>query len=81
MKESVLRTKSYQFAIRIVKLYQFLIKEKKEFVLSRQILRFGTAIGALIREADFGQSKADFTNKMSIALKEASETMYFGWRF
>jgi len=77
MRESVLKIKSYKFAIRVVKLYQFLIKEKKEFVLSKQILRAGTAIGALIREAEFGQSKADFINKMSIALKEANETIYW----
>jgi len=77
MKESVLKNKSYKFALRIVKLYQLLINEKKEFVLSKQILRSGTAIGALIREAEFGQSKADFTSKMSIALKETNETMYW----
>lgn len=77
MRESVLKTKSYKFAIQIVKLYQFLIKEKKEFVLSKQVLRSGTSIGALIREAEFGQSRADFINKMSIALKEANETIYW----
>jgi four helix bundle protein len=77
MKESVLKIKSYKFAIRIVKLYQFLTKEKKEFVLSKQILKSGTAIGALIREAEFAQSKADFINKMNIALKEANETIYW----
>jgi four helix bundle protein len=77
MRESILKVKSYNFAIRIVKLYQFLIKEKKEFVLSKQILKSGTAIGALIREAEFGQSKADFINKMNIALKEANETIYW----
>jgi len=77
MRESILKTKSYKFAIRVVKLCQFLVKEKKEFVLSRQILRSGTATGALIREAEFGQSKADFINKMSIALKEANETIYW----
>jgi four helix bundle protein len=66
-----------EFAIRIVKLSQFLQQEKKEFVLSRQVLRSGTAIGALIREAEFGQSKPDFTSKMSIALKEANETEYW----
>jgi len=77
MRESVLKIKSYKFAIRVVKLYQFLIKEKKEFVLSKQILKSGTAIGALIREAEFAQSRADFTNKMNIALKEASETIYW----
>jgi len=77
MKESVLKIKSYKFAIRIVKLYQCLTKEKKEFVLSKQILKSGTAIGALIREAEFAQSKADFINKMNIALKEANETIYW----
>ncbi len=74
---SPLKKKSYDFAIRVVKLSQYLQREKKEFVLSKQVLRSGTAIGALIREAEFGQSKADFTNKMSIALKEANETDYW----
>lgn len=75
--KSVLQTKSYAFAIRIVRLVQFLQTEKREFVLSKQLLRSGTAIGALIREAEFGQSRADFINKMSIALKEANETEYW----
>jgi four helix bundle protein len=60
-----------------VKLSQHLQQDKKEFVLSRQLLRSGTAVGALIREAEFGQSRADFTNKMSISLKEANETEYW----
>jgi len=77
MSKSILRDKSYAFAIRIVKLSRHLQIEKKEFVLSKQILRSGTAIGALIREAEFGQSKADFTHKMNIALKEANETEYW----
>ena len=77
MKENVLKIKSYSFALRIVRLHQFLRKEKKEYILSKQILRCGTAIGALIREAEFAQSKADFTNKMQIALKEANETRYW----
>jgi four helix bundle protein len=77
VKESVLKDKSYAFAIRIVRLCQYLCNEKKEFVLSKQLIRSGTAIGALIREAEFGQSKADFTSKMSIALKEANETDYW----
>ena len=75
--ESILKIKSYQFAIRIVRLSQFLQTEKKEFVLSKQVLRSGTAVGALIREAEFGQSRPDFINKMSIALKEANETEYW----
>lgn len=77
MKESPLKNKSYAFAIRVVRLSQFLQTERKEFVLSKQVLRSGTAIGALIREAEFGQSKADFTSKMNIALKEANETEYW----
>ncbi|HBM16133.1 MAG TPA: four helix bundle protein [Lentisphaeria bacterium] len=68
--------KAYTFALRIIKLYRFLIDEK-EFVLSKQILRSGTAIGALIKEAEHAQSKADFLNKMNIALKEANETEYW----
>jgi len=75
--KSVLRDKSYAFAIRIIKLSQFMMNEKKEFVLSKQVLRCGTAIGALIREAEFAQSRADFINKMNIALKEANETDYW----
>ncbi len=77
MAESVLKNKSYAFAIRIVKISQFLQSDKKEFVLCKQILRSGTAVGALIREAEFGQSKADFVNKLSVALKEANETEYW----
>ncbi|MFN0081171.1 MAG: four helix bundle protein [Ferruginibacter sp.] len=77
MSKSVLKDKSYAFAIRIVPLSQFLQADKKEFVLSKQVLRSGTSIGALIREAEFGQSKADFINKMSISLKEANETEYW----
>jgi four helix bundle protein len=75
--KSPLKDKSYSFAIRIVKLSQYLQTEKKEYVLSKQILRSGTAIGALIREAEFGQSKPDFVSKMSISLKEANETEYW----
>lgn len=75
--KNVLQDKSYVFAIRVVKLVQFLRSDKNEFVLSKQLLRSGTAIGALIREAEYGQSKADFVNKMSIALKEANETEYW----
>jgi four helix bundle protein len=77
MADSILRDKSYQFAIRIVRLSQVLQAEKKEYVLSKQLLRSGTAIGALLREAEFGQSKADFVSKLSIALKEANETAYW----
>ncbi|MDR1582340.1 MAG: four helix bundle protein [Prevotellaceae bacterium] len=76
-KGSILREKSYKFAIRIVKFTQFLQQDKKEFVLSKQIIRCGTAIGALIREAEYAQSNADFISKFSISLKEANETDYW----
>jgi four helix bundle protein len=77
MGQSVLKDKSYTFAIRIVKLSQYLQNEKKEFVLSKQVLRSGTSIGASVREAEFGQSRADFVSKMSVSLKEANETDYW----
>ena len=77
MSKSILKDKSYAFAIRVVRLSQYLQSDKREFVLSKQVLRSGTAIGALIREAEFGQSRADFASKMSIALKEANETDYW----
>lgn len=75
--KNALNDKSYAFAIRVVRMTQFLQNEKREFVLSKQLLRSGTAIAALIREAQYAQSKADFINKMSIALKEANETGYW----
>ena len=77
MVENILKDKSYQFAIEVVKISEKIISQRKEFVLSKQLLRSGTAIGALIREAEFAQSRADFINKMSIALKEANETLYW----
>ena len=77
MTESVIRTKSYAFAIRIVNAYKFLTDTRKEFVLSKQLLRSGTAIGALVAEAHHAQRSADFLNKMNIALKEANETSYW----
>ena len=69
--------KSFEFAVRIVNLYRYLKKEHKEYVLSKQILRCGTSIGANVAEAQKGQSKADFAAKMNIALKEANETQYW----
>ena len=76
-RENIVMNKSYAFALRIIKLYKHLIAEQKEYVLSKQLLRSGTAIGALIKEAEHAQSKADFINKMNIALKEANETEYW----
>ena len=77
MSYNVIVEKSFDFAVRIVNLRKYLIREHKEFVLSKQLLRSGTSIGANVSEAQRGQSKADFTAKMSIALKEASETEYW----
>ena len=75
--ENIIETKSFDFAIRIVKLYKYLMDEKKEFVLSKQVLRSGTSIGANVSEGEKAQSKADFYTKMTIALKEANETDYW----
>jgi len=75
--ESIIEKKSYEFALDIIKLYKYLVNEKKEYVLSKQMLRSGTSIGANINEAVSGQSKRDFVHKLSIALKEARETIYW----
>ena len=77
MKDNVVLEKSYSFALRIVKMYKYLVDEKKEFVLSKQILRSGTSIGANIEEAIGGQSDKDFLSKLSIAYKEGRETHYW----
>jgi len=75
-KNNILAKKSYGFAIRIVRLAQHL-NGQKEYILSKQILRSGTSIGALVSESKYAQSKADFLNKLMIALKEANETQYW----
>ena len=75
--DATIEQKSFQFAIRIVKLYKYLRKEKKEFVLSKQLLRSGTSIGANVAESQQAQSRADFISKLNIALKEAAETNYW----
>jgi four helix bundle protein len=77
MKENIIKDKSLQFAIRIVNLYKYLVKEKNEFVMSKQILRCGTSIGANCREGDFAESKLDFIHKFAIAQKECNETIYW----
>lgn len=77
MAKMIVGEKAYAFALRIIKAYKYLSEDKKEFVLSKQLLRSGTAIGALCREAEHAQSRADFINKLSIALKEANETEYW----
>ena len=77
MKDSIVREKSYAFALRMIKAYKYLTREQQEFILSKQMLRSGTSIGALVKEAEHAQSRADFVNKMNIALKEANETEYW----
>jgi four helix bundle protein len=77
MKEIIIKAKSYAFAIRIVRLYQFLSVEKREYVISKQLLKCGTSVGALVREAEHAESRADFRHKMSIAQKEINESIYW----
>ena len=77
MADSIISKLSMDFAIRIVKFYSYLTEEKKVFVLSKQLLRSGTSIGANVSEGTYAQSRADFINKMNIALKEASESEYW----
>jgi len=77
MKTSILKEKSFRFAVRIVNLYKYLCEEKKEFVMSKQILKSGTSVGANIREAEYSESIADFIHKMAIAQKETNETMFW----
>ena len=77
MKESVLKEKAFDFSVRIVRFSGYLQKDKAEGILSKQVLRSGTSIGANVWEATFAQSNADFISKLSIALKEANETNYW----
>ncbi len=74
---TVIEDKSKKFAVRIIKLYKYLCEMKKEFVISKQVLRSGTSIGANVKEGEYAQSKSDFISKMNIALKEAAETKYW----
>ena len=75
--DNVIEEKSFDFAVRIVNLYKYLTVSKKEFVLSKQLLKSGTSVGANVAEAQKAQSKADFHSKMTVALKEANETIYW----
>lgn len=77
MKQNFLKEKSFAFAIRIIHLYRYLQQKQREFIISKQIVRSGTAVGALIREAEQAESKKDFIHKLSIGLKEANETKYW----
>ncbi len=77
MGKSIIKDKSFVFAIRVVKLYKYLIENKREFILSKQLLRSGTAVGALVREAQNAESSKDFIHKLAIAQKECDETIYW----
>ena len=77
MSENIIKSKSFSFALRVVKLYQFLIQDKKEYVLSKQLLRSGTSIGAMVRESEQAESRLDFIHKLAIAQKEANESDYW----
>jgi four helix bundle protein len=77
MKDNILKEKSFAFALRIIKCYQYLQTEKHEYILSKQLLRCGTSIGANIREAEQAESRVDFIHKLSISLKEANESEYW----
>jgi len=77
MGENIIKTKSFNFALKVIEIYKTIIKSKKEYVISKQFLRSGTAIGALISEAQQAESKADFIHKLSVAIKEANETDYW----
>lgn len=77
MKENIVKIKSFEFAVKIVRLYQQLKKEKKEFILSKQLLRSGTSVGAMVREAEHAETKKDFIHKLSVAQKEINETIYW----
>ena len=80
MRENILKTKTFSFSIRIVNCYKFLIQEKKEFVLSKQLLRSGTSVGAMVREAEHSESKPDFYIKWQL-LKRKSTKAFIGWNF
>lgn len=72
----MLENKSLLFALRIINAYKYITQDKQEYILSKQLLRSGTSVGAMIREAEFAESKMDFIHKLNVALKEANETRY-----
>ena len=77
MKENILKDKSFLFAIRIINLYKYLKTSHGEYIVSKQVIRSGTSVGAIIREAEYAESTKDFIHKFSISLKEANETRYW----
>lgn len=76
-KKNVLENKSLLFALRIINAYKYITQDKQEYILSKQLLRSGTSVGAMIKEAEFAESKMDFIHKLNVALKEANETRYW----
>lgn len=77
MRNNLIKQKSFDFSIRIVRLYQYLTENKNEYILSKQLLRSGTSVGALIRESEHAESKSDFIHKLAIAQKEINEVIYW----
>jgi len=77
MRKNIVKDKSFDFAVRIVKLYHYLCEQKKEYILSKQLLRSATSVGAMVREAEHAETKKDFIHKMAIAQKEINETIYW----
>lgn len=77
MSENIVKNKSFSFAIKLVKIFQTLVNDKKEYILSKQVLRSGTSVGAMVRQAEHAESKSDFIHKMAIAQKEINETIYW----
>jgi four helix bundle protein len=77
MKENIVKDKSFAFAKRIVKLYEYLCDQKREFIMSKQVMRSGTAVGALVREAECAETRNDFKHKLGLAQKEINETLYW----
>ena len=77
MKENIIKSKSFTFAVKTVRIYQFLREQRKEFILSKQLLRSGTSVGAMIRESEHAESRKDFIHKLAIAQKEINETIYW----
>jgi len=77
MRDNIIREKSFLFAVKVVKVNKILIEKQKEYVISRQLLKSGTSVGAMIRESEHAESKADFIHKLSVALKEANESLYW----
>jgi len=76
MIDNIVKIKSFSFAIKIVKLYKYLVETKKEYILSKQVIRSGTSVGAMVRESELALSKVDFIHKLAIAQKEINETIY-----